>query len=60
MYVEKVVSEDQREMKVSEAQAQCGRNCTVCCMWQPGVFYCDSGVGEEVVSGWWSRISQPR
>lgn len=38
MHVEKLVSEDQREMKVSQAQAQCGRNCSVCCMQQPEVF----------------------
>lgn len=38
MSVEKVVSEDQREMKVSKAQAQCGRNSHVCHVGQPEVF----------------------
>lgn len=32
VYVEKLVPEDQREMKVSEAQAQCGRNDCVHCV----------------------------
>lgn len=23
-------------------------------------FYCNPGAGEEVVSGWWSKMPQPR
>lgn len=38
MSVETVVSEDQREMKMSKAQAQRGRNYCVRHVWQPEVF----------------------
>lgn len=36
---------------MSKAQAQCGRNCCVCCVWQPEVFYGGFSVGEEIVLG---------